>query len=888
MRPTRPARLARALVDALAIVVPGDERDTWRREWQAELAYALPRQATGAGRPLRWLVVRLAAAARHAIWLRWQTVGVGLLWQDVRQARRALLHRPVFALTAVSTLALGIGATSLMYGAVRAVLLKPLPFPESDRIVLVSSTTSAAPDAINFDSVSPPDFVDWRRLAHVFDGMASINEGSFTLGGVGVAEQVRGAAVSGAFFEVLGVRAESGRTLTLADADDGRPDVAVISDGLWHRRFGRDPRAIGRRIALDGMSREIVGVMPRGFGYPLAVEVWITQRFTAQDLLTQRGAHYLTVIGRLRPGTSLMTATADMRTVADRLAETYPRTNQGGLTSVQPLRRALVADVQLGMQLLFGAVGLVFLLACANVASLTLGAALGRARDAAVRLALGASRMRLIRASLVEGAVLAGAGGLAGAALAAAGARVVAARPVAGVPLLDATRLDANVGLFIAFISGAALLFVSLIPAWQASREDITGGLRLAGARTTTDRRRRQTRSALVVSEIALAAALLIGAGVVAQSFLRLTRVDLGFDPARVQTFSLSLPETRFREQERRALFVDDLLERIRARADVEAAGTTSGLPLTGFNYYISGFERDGARLPPADAARLTMQVRVVSPDYFQAMRIAVRSGRTFAPADRRGTPPVVVLNERAARVVWPSLDPIGRSFVIGTRLGLGGDRVGGTTIGIVGDVHDDGPSQPPRPMMYVSYAQFPIDSLSVVVKTRGDPAAVSEPLRALVAGMDPDVPVFRMRTMADLASDAVAQTRLSLQLLAVFATAAVALAVLGIYGVIAQNVGSRRREIGIRIALGADRGRVVTMIISQAGRMVLAGVAIGMAIALAGGRRASTLLFGLDVANGATLAAVAGLLLVVALAAAWLPARRAARVDPVTALRAE
>jgi predicted permease len=766
------------------------------------------------------------------------------------------------------------------------VLWRPLPYPHENRLVVLSSleTPSSAGPALN--SVSPPDFADWQRQATSFDAIAAVSDGGYALTESGPAEQITAAAVTGRFFDVFGVTPLHGRVLSPADDAAGGPDVVVIAHGLWARRFGADPAIIGRSIVLDGVRREVAGVMPRELDFPLGTDAWVPLRFTAAELTTQRGAHYLTVVGRLRAAVDLAAARVEMAAVSARIAAALANKNQGTSATVDPLRHAIVGDVGPAMSVLLGAVGLVFLIACANVASLVLGAALGRTHDFAMRTALGASRGRLIRGVFVEMLVLSATGAILGVAVAAGAMRVIAGLQTAGIPLLDQTRVDVSTLAFTAIATAIAAALVGVIPALHASRASVVGPLRASPGRATGDRHRARTRAVFVTAEIAVAVALLVGAGLLARSFFTLVRVDLGVNLDRVQTFSLSLPEARYKEPVRRAAFVKDLMDVLAARPDVESAGAAFGVPLTDFTYSISTFTRDGQRVTPDEQSRLVLQLRVVTPDHFRAMGMRITRGRGPAVTDTPSVPPVVVLNERAAQLLWPGQDALGRHVTVATRLGLGGERVGGEVIGLVNDVRDVGPGSPPRPTLYVAYAQFPTDFLTVTVKPRGARLIPVDSLRQTVANLDPNVPLYGIRTMEELAGAAVAQPQLYLQLLAIFAGLAIVLASIGVYGAMAHSVGTRTREIGIRIALGATRSEVVGMVLRHAAGVAVAGVAIGLGFVVAARQPLGRVVFGVGPTDTVTCAVAAAAMLTVAWIAAWIPARRAARIDPVRALR--
>jgi len=870
-----------------APLVPHDIRRDWLREWRAELAFAAA-QAARRGRPMPASVVwRAAGAVAHAIWLRWDQWRVDMIWQDLKHALRALRAKPGFTFVTVLTLAIGIGANAAIFGAVNAVLLRPLPYPEPDRLVRVFKTSLKQPDRVG-GTASPPDLADWSRDNAVFAEIAGLLEGSYALTGEGAAEQVPGASVTGGFFGVMGAPVLLGRPLTAADTAIGGPEVVVLSHAVWRRRFGADPRVIGRRLTLDGVSREVIAVMAPGFDYPLRAELWVPLRFTAEELETQRGAHYVDVIGRLKPGVTLEQARANMRTIAARLAEAYPSTNRDSSASVHELKEAVVGGVRRSLFVLLGAAGLVLVIICVNVAGLCLVRATGRGRELAIRTAVGAGRITLVRGLLVESLVFAGLGGAGGLLLAAWATRLIAALdPSIGIPMLDQTRLDGAVVGFTLVVSVITAVVFGTMPAWHASAiDDVAHRIREAGANTTSNRRGQRLRSGLIVAETVLAVVLLVGAGLLTRSFSRLLSVDLGFDVERVQTFAVSLPEAKYPTPVQRDEFMRTLMARVAARPDVESAGAAFDLPLKNFNYSITPTALDGVRLSDEEQTRLIVQVRIVTPDYFKAMGIAMPRGRGLAESDRLGAEPVAVINQAAAARLFPATDAIGHQVILGTRLGQGGPPAGGTIVGIARDVHEHGPAAPVRPTIYLAHGQFPVDYFSVAVRGRGEPSALVEPLRAIVAGLDPDLPVFGVRSMAQIAANAVAQPRLYLVLIACFATTAMLLSAIGLYGVMAFAVGQRTREIGIRLALGARRGEVIGMVMRQAGVLAVSGVTVGLAVAALASRVLRAQLFEVAPTDRSTYVAVGLGLLLVAFVASWIPARRAARVDPLTALR--
>ena len=875
------------VIRAASPLVPYDIRAEWMREWRAELAFVCARaQRLGRRMPVTcfW---RACGAFVHAAWLRWDRWRIEMLIQDLRHALRALRAKPGFTTVTVLTLAIGIGGNAAIFGAVNAVLLRPLPYPDADRIVQVFKTSVKQPDRIG-GTTSPPDFADWRRDNVVFTGLGGFVEGSYSLTGDGAAEQIPGASVTGDFFDVFGTTPQYGRTLSVADDAVGGRDVVVLSHAVWVRRFGSDPRIVGELITLESMPYEVVGVMPAGFDYPLQAELWVPLRFTARDLETQRGAHYVDVVGRIKPDTTIEQAQANMRTLAARLAAQFPSTNRDSSASVHQLRDAVVGSVRQSMFVLLGAVGLVLLIVCVNVAGLVLIRAVGRGREMAVRVAVGAGRFSLFRGLLVESLVLGVAGGLAGLALASWATATIASLDTSiGIPMLNQTRLDTTVVVFTLGISILAAVLFGTMPAWQAtSITDVGRRIREEGGSTTADPRRQRLRSGLIVAETMLAVVLLVGAGLLTRSFANLLAVDLGIDPAQVQTFSLSLPAAKYQQPAQRAEFMRALMNRIAMRPDVESAGAVFGLPLTNFRYGISVSTLDGRQLSDEEQDRLALQVRIVTPDYFRTLGIGVLRGRGVGESDQPNSELIAVINEAAASRLFPNTDALGHRVTLGTRMGQGGSAAGGTVVGIVRDVREHGPTAPARPSIYLAHAQFPVDSFSVVVRARGEPAQLVAPLRGIMTELDKDLPIYRVRTMEQIVNNAVAQPRLYTVLIGSFAITAMLLAAIGLYGVLAYAVGQRTKEIGIRLALGARRREVVGMVMGQAGRLAVVGIVSGLIVAAMASRVLQSQLFEIEPTDVITYAAVAVALLLVAFAASWIPARRAARIDPMAALR--
>jgi putative ABC transport system permease protein len=806
--------------------------------------------------------------------------------QDVRYAVRQLTRSPGFAVAAVLTLALGIGANAAIFSVVDAALLRPLPYPHAEAIVRAYELMGT--DAW---STSPTDFVDFRAQNRSLSELAAIDAYPRTLTGSGLEPlPIPSARVSGGFFDVMGVAPALGRPFVAAETQYGQTQAVVISDGLWHSRFGSQPDIVGRTILLDGKSCAVVGVMPAGFNYPAGVQMWTPLAFSDTDLATQRGAHYLDLVGRLKPGVTMDQATADLQGIATRLAQDYPKTNQGQGATLVTLRQALIGrNIRTALLVLLGAVGLVVLIACANVANLLLARAAGRARELAVRVALGAGRGDLIRQALTESVVLAAAGGILGLLLSTwiTGA-LSALRPVA---LRNVGALGVD-GAVLAFTAGVVLLtglLFGLVPALQASRAaDLHTTLQTGGRAQITTREGWRLRSGLISAELALAVILLTGAGLLLKSFARLERVDPGFDSRGVLTFQLSLPDVRYPKPEQAGIFYDQLLTSVRALPGVERASAISGLPLDDYGFSISMTTLDGR--PVESHAAPSPQIRLVTPGLFRTLGMRLAAGRDFTSSDRTGAPLVVVVNEAAARAIWPGVDPLGHTLEVGTKFGLGGARGGGQVIGVVRDVHDAGLGADPRPTVYLAHAQFPVTDLAIAVRSAGsiDPLSLTSSVRAALSRLDPDLPMDQVRSLDRLAATSVAQPRFAMLLLSSFAAIALALAAVGMYGVMAYVVSQRRHDIGIRMALGASRAAVVSEVVARAARPVGVGLVIGLAGALVLSRTLSRLLYEIKPSDPLTYLFVALTLSVIALTAAYLPALRASRVDPAFALRSE
>ncbi len=796
---------------------------------------------------------------------------------------RRLARTPGFSIVAIATLALGVGANTAIFSVVNAALIRPLPYPNADAIIRIF------PGPTGRGTASPPDFSDWRTGASSFSAMAATTDASSAITHAGVTEEIAGTVVTGDFFKVMAVRPSLGRTLDSTDTRTVGTHVVVLSDSVWRRLFGADPGIVGRTIRLDAVPYTVVGVMPRGFSYPGGSEYWAPLAFTDHDLTTQRGAHYIDVIARLRPSVSLAQAHAEMTTIWDRLAQTYPTYDVPSGT-LATLRTSLTGDARPAMLVLLAAVGLVLLIACANVANLLLVRALHRYREITVRAALGAQRRTLIAESLTEAGVLAAAGGVVGVVLAIGAIHLMHGLRPDDV-ILSTAAVDWRVLLVATGLSlGAGLAFGLMFAYQTVPRDDIAARLGADGRSASASSGNRRTKRTLAVAEIALAVVLVSCAGLLLRSFLVLHAVDPGFRSENRIVFDIALPDVQFNTAAKRAVFFSDLLPKIRAIPGVEHASLSTGIPMTNFHYGISAYSLDGRHLSSDEADRLSTQVRRVSDDYFRTLGIPIRAGRGITDADRGGRPLVVVVNEAAARLIAPHGDAIGHSLEIGTMFDPepGRPRAGGTIVGIVGDVREFGLSSPPVPETYFATDQFPPDFGTITLESTQQPAALAAATRRILAASAPDVAIFRVTTLDALEAASIGRPRFIMTLLAMFAGIAIVMAIVGLYGVIAFGVGERTREIGVRVALGAQRHDIARLVVSDALILGAVGVASGLGISVATSRALQSLLYGVRPADTLTFVATGASMLAAALVAAWLPARRATRLDPVAAIRSE
>jgi putative ABC transport system permease protein len=812
------------------------------------------------------------------------------LRQDLRYALRMAAKRPGFTATALATLAIGIGATSALFSVVNGILLRPLPFPDPEQLALLWSPDVRRGPASR-GALSYPDFLDHRQQTTSFEDLAAVRPVGYTLVTPAGAERVEGARASAGFFEILRVTPALGRTFTRDEDRRGGPRVTILSYSLWRTRFGGDPAIVGRPLTLDGQSYTVIGVLPRGFVFPYKLEeaaIWTPLSLDDEESLKERGMHSLAALGRLRPGVSLAQARTDAATVAARLAKQYPDSNTGREGTVAPLHDEVVGRTRDGLLLLLGAVACVLLVACANVANLLLARGTEREREVAIRGALGAGRRRLARQLLTESVLLGVAGGVLGLALAYWGVQALVALAPRDLPRLDEVRLDFRVALF---TFGAALvtgLLFGAAPAWRASRPDMVRALaeggRGGGAAGGPGRHR--LRDALIVGEVALSLVLLAGAGLLLRSLDKVLRVDPGFDPEQVLTAQVSLSETRYATPEQTADFYRALVARLGALPGVSAAGTVAPLPFVDQIFMTS--IHDAAKPEPPPAEQQVANYKAATPGYFAALHIPLRSGRLFTDADLRGRPGVVILGESLARRTFPGQDAVGRHVKFGVSVEETDEEATWEVVGVVGDTSLNRLDTKVEPVFYVSGWQQPWPWMSVAVRSSQDATAWAEAVRREVRALDPDVAVHRVRSLPDLVSDSVAQRRFQSALLIAFAVAGLTLAAVGLYGVMTYSVTLRTREIGIRMALGAERRRVLGGVLRQGFGLVAVGLAAGLAAALGLARLITGLLYGVSASDPPAFGGAAALLVVTALLASYLPARRATRVDPMGALRAE
>jgi len=819
---------------------------------------------------------------------------MGELLQDLRYAARALRRSPGFAITAILALALGIGANTAIFSVINTVLLQPLNYPEPNRLVELELSSPQG----NANVTSIPKFIAWKNLTKVFQAVAA-----YDLGGPGVnltggdrPEQLKGLHVSADYFSVFGATTVLGRPFTPEEDRPGGPDVAVISNGLWRSRFGADPNLVGSTISLGGEPYVVTGVLRPGFSSDPPADIYLPLR---ADPNSTDQAHYLRATARLLPGVTLSMAQAAMKLSAKEYEQKFPNSlgPQGSFTA-EPLRDTVVGDVRKALLVLLGAVGLVLLIACANVANLLLARATVRQREIAIRAAIGAGRARIIRQLLTESVLLALAGGVLGLILGYAGVRALLAINPGNIPRIgdsgSAVSLDWTVLLFTFAISVLTGILFGLIPAMNASRTDLNATLKESGSRTGGSSHHHRIRSILVVTEMSLAIVLLVGAALLIRTFLALRTVDPGFDAHNVLVMEMSLTGPRFEKTAGVAELVRDAEQRVEALPGVESMASTCCLPLEGgLGLPFSIVGRPLTNGPYTGGASW----RTISPEYFKVFHIPLIRGRLFTDRDDAGSAPVVLINEGLAKQYWKDADPVGQQIVVGKGVGPEFEEPPRQILGVVGDVRDQGLNNNPDPIMYVPVSQIPngvtalnnrIIPLTWVVRTKVSPNSVSPDIQKELRAASGGLPVGHIRSMDQVRIESTALTDFNMTLLAVFAGIALVLAAVGIYGLMAYSVQQRIQETGIRMALGASPEDVRKMVVWQGMRLALAGVLLGVASAFALSRVLASFLFGVQPRDPLTFAIVAVVLSLIALLATYVPALRASRVDPMAALRYE
>ena len=868
--------LARGSSPADAEASAGSQIRDWHRMaqdlWLADRSHAKPRF----DRLIEPRLEQLTGLSNHGPLYRSHRGGLLVLFnmlRDVRYAIRQLTTTPGFSAVAILTLALGIGATTAIFSVVNGVLLRPLPYPHPETLVRVHEIV----DKFGRFSVAPASFLDWRQQNTVFDHIAAFNSAGATLQTVDGPERVQGAVVSSDLFDLLDVTPVLGRTFRADEDTPGKDRVIILSQGLWERRFNRDPNVLGQSVSLNGAPVTVVGIMPPGFTFPGQSEFW--RPLALNPANASRGAHFLGVIARLKPGVTVERAAVEMKTIAGRLAVQYPESSANESAEVIGLHANIVEHIRPALFAIFAAVGALILIACANVANLLLVRASIRSKEIAIRTALGAGRLRLILQLLAESVVLALAAGVAGVFIAYVAIRPIQTLGTAIIPRADSIAIDGTVLVFALIVSVATGIVFGLAPAWQASRATMSSVLK-EGGRTSTTAGGRWMRSGLLVAEVAMSLVLLVGAALLLRSFDRLIHVDPGFRPEQVLAFRVALPNNGYPQDQHKIAFFSRLMERLETLPGVSAAGMIQSVPMRGD--YVLSFTIEG-RPPVGPNQEPSANHRVISPDYFKAMGIPLLRGRSFTSEDREKSPMVAIVDQKFVDRYFPDQDPIGKGLDIGN--GTDGFY---KIVGVVGSVLHDSLDGKPSPTMYIPYTQDVFSSMWVVVRAKGEPTQLSAAARQAVRDIDSALPAFAMTPLADVVSESIAQRRFSMLLISVFGAIALVLAAVGLYGVVSYSVSQRTQEIGLRMAIGADRRDVLRLVVGGGMKLAAIGVVIGVAGALALSKVIATMLFELTPLDLVSYSGTVMVLLAVAMVACYVPARRAMRVDPIIALRAE
>ena len=803
------------------------------------------------------------------------------LWQDIRFGMRMLWKAPGFTVVAIAALALGIGANTAIFSVVNAVMLRPLPFAEPARIMDVYHVYPNI--GLRHVSVSPVTLDFYRKNQKSFESLGGFSGymAPTNLTGSGEPQRLRTVAVTGGFFKVLGIGAADGRTIGDDDDQPGKNRVAVLGSGLWKRQFGGDPAIVGKTITLDGNNYDVIGIMPASFDYPSKTDLWVPMGMTAEQW--QRGVEYMEVVGRLKPGVSPAQARAEMTQLTAAFRQAYPKEFEGDTSGwrvdAQPLSDYIRGNLRPALLVLLGAVGCVLLIACVNIANLLLARATARQREIATRVAIGATRTRMIRQLLTESMVLSLAGGIVGVLVGYAGLQLLLTLLPMELPSFMRVTIEPAVMLFALLLSVLTGALFGIAPAWQISSPDLVDSLK--EGRSSVAASHHRLRDALVVGEMALAVLLLIGSGLMIRSFVRYQGARIGFDPGHVLTFEISLPQQKYKEKTQQRIALQQVEQRLRTLPGVEAAGLVSTLPLAGTGW-MSSYGIQGKQIHPNPHSYFAF----ASPDYFKALHIQLLRGRVFQDSDGPDSPLVALIDDKAARLYFGDQDPIGQHLA-NDNDPLTKKARWREIVGVVGSIkHQSTMSEDTKGQVYLPYTQETAPFGAFALRTTGDPAALASAARARIREVDPDLPMFEVKTMDKLVDDNLAEPRFNTVLLGIFGGLALVLAAVGIYGVLSYTVTQRTHEIGLRMALGASQDSVLKMVMGQAAKLAALGVVIGVVAAVMATRALTSLLFHVSTTDPATYVTIVAILGGVALLAAYAPARRATRVDPMIALR--
>ena len=807
---------------------------------------------------------------------------MGDMWQDLRFALRTLRKSPGFTLVAVLCIGLGVGVTTTILSAVHGILIRPLPYPKAEELVAVYARWTHSGTIENGVNISYQDYLSWRNDNRTFATLGMYTWEALAFSGEGEPERVDAASITANLFPLLGVTPVLGRNLLPEEEHQGKSSVVLLGYRLWKRRYGGDPSIVGRTVTVAGAPLQVIGVMPQGFAFPDRGEAWIP--FVVEEHIESRGnRQFAGAIGRLKPGTTLEQGQRDLDVISKRLQQEFPRENLGWDAQAMTLREDLVGDLRRPLLIFLGGVGFLLLIVCANVANLMLTRGAGRQREIGVRVAIGAARGRLVRQLLTESLVLAGLGGVLGLGLAVVGIRLFGLAMPNGLPWYIPLRLDgATLAITLGLSALTGILF-GLVPAFRNTDINLTGALREGTGGSGEGARRARLRSSLVVAEVALSLVLMIGAGLLLKSYRAYTHTNIGFDPKGVLTFRVSPPEAKYPHSEQRIVFFNQLMERLRALPGVEQAGGANGIPFSGWNVQAEMTVEGHPEHPQGEP--LDVHYQAVIPGFFKTLGIPIVAGRDLSPLDRDTANRVGVINETLAKQEFPGEDPLGKRIKIGR---LADKEPWVTVVGVVRDFRHYRLPQPMGPAIYYPYYQWASYTQTIVLKTSGLPANLLPGVVRVIKSIDPDLPTYQVQSLEQAVNRSLWRPRMQGQVIGLFAVLALVLASVGIYGVVSYAVAQRTRELGVRMALGASRGQVVGMVVRQGALLAVIGVGAGLAGAFALTRVLATLLFGVEVTDATVFVGIPVLLGVVAVAASWLPALRAARIDPLVAMRAE